>query len=126
MGAVKGMKEEGEECVVKLDCIGYSDELSLETINVILEKLEQETFAKALEASSEGQSVIEVPEAQMVHDRLFVDKYASKSFTELLRDDQTNREVLLWLKQWDSVVFGSKIRSTTDDLKATGQSCPNL
>ena len=48
---------------------------------------------KALEASSEGQSVLDVPEAQMVHERLWVDKYAPKSFTELLSDEQTNREV---------------------------------
>lgn len=25
-------------------------------------------------------------------------------------------KVLLWLKQWDSCVFGSKIRATTDDV----------
>ncbi|KAK7393195.1 hypothetical protein VNO78_21713 [Psophocarpus tetragonolobus] len=107
---------QGEERVAKLDCDGYSAELSSEPINVILERLEQEAFAKALEASSEGQSVAEVPEAQMVHERLWVDKYAPKSFTELLSDEQTNREVLLWLKQWDSIVFGSEIRSTSDDV----------
>ncbi|KAK8468143.1 hypothetical protein PHAVU_007G235800 [Phaseolus vulgaris] len=71
---------------------------------------------KALEASSEGQSVLDVPEAQMVSEQLWVDKYAPKSFTELLSDEQTNREVLLWLKQWDPVVFGSEIRSTSDDV----------
>ncbi|TKY53598.1 Chromosome transmission fidelity protein 18-like [Spatholobus suberectus] len=107
---------QGEERVTKLDCNGYSAELSSEPINVILERLEQEAFAKALEASSEGQSVLDVPEAQTVHERLWVDKYAPKSFTELLSDEQTNREVLLWLKQWDSIVFGSEIRSTSDDI----------
>ncbi|CAJ1967958.1 unnamed protein product [Sphenostylis stenocarpa] len=107
---------EGEERVKNLDCNSYSAELSSEPINVILERLEQEAFAKALEASSEGQSVPDVPEAQTVHERLWVDKYAPNSFTELLSDEQTNREVLLWLKQWDSVVFGSEIRSTSDDV----------
>ncbi|QCE05592.1 chromosome transmission fidelity protein 18 [Vigna unguiculata] len=107
---------QGEERVKTLDCNGYSAELSSEPINVILERLEQEAFAKALEASSEGQSVPDVPEAQMVNEQLWVDKYAPKSFTELLSDEQTNREVLLWLKQWDSVVFGSEIRSTSDDV----------
>ncbi|MBA0712626.1 hypothetical protein Golax_011713, partial [Gossypium laxum] len=43
-------------------------------------------------------------------------KYAPSSFTELLSDEQTNREVLLWLKQWDSCVFGSEIRSTSDEV----------
>ncbi|WVY98392.1 hypothetical protein V8G54_030543 [Vigna mungo] len=107
---------QGEERVKTLDCNGYSAELSSEPINVILERLEQEAFAKALEASSEGQSVPDVPEEQMVNEQLWVDKYAPKSFTELLSDEQTNREVLLWLKQWDSVVFGSEIRSTSDDV----------
>nr|XP_025678795.1 uncharacterized protein LOC112778717 [Arachis hypogaea] len=46
----------------------------------------------------------------MVYEQLWVEKYAPKSFTELLSDEQTNREVLLWLKQWDSAVFGSEIR----------------
>ena len=48
---------------------------------------------KTLEASLEGQSVLDVPAAQMVHEQLWVDKYAPKSFTELLSDEQTNREV---------------------------------
>ncbi|RDX92278.1 Chromosome transmission fidelity protein 18-like protein, partial [Mucuna pruriens] len=107
---------QGEKRATKLDCSRYSAELISEPINVILQRLEQEALAKALEASSEGQSVPDVPEAQMVHERLWVDKYAPKSFTELLSDEQTNREVLLWLKQWDSIVFGSEIRSTSDDV----------
>ncbi|KAL2326602.1 hypothetical protein Fmac_025660 [Flemingia macrophylla] len=107
---------QGEECVTKLHCNGYSAALNSEPINIILERLEQEAFTKALEASSEGQSVPDVPEAQLVHEQLWVDKYSPKSFTELLSDEQTNREVLLWLKQWDSTVFGSEIRSTSDDV----------
>ncbi|XP_020231896.1 chromosome transmission fidelity protein 18 homolog [Cajanus cajan] len=109
---------QGEDRVMKLDCNGYSAELNSEPINAILERLEQEAFAKALETSSEGQSVPDVPEAQLVHEQLWVDKYAPNSFTELLSDEQTNREVLLWLKQWDSYVFGSEIRSTSDDVLA--------
>ncbi|KAK7290458.1 hypothetical protein RIF29_04899 [Crotalaria pallida] len=106
----------GEERVKKLDCGGYAADLSSEPIDVLLERLEQEAFTKTLEASSECQSVLDVPEIQVVHEQLWVDKYAPKSFTELLSDEQTNREVLLWLKQWDSVVFGSEIRSTSDDV----------
>ncbi|KAJ7979669.1 chromosome transmission fidelity protein 18-like [Quillaja saponaria] len=56
------------------------------------------------------------PETPIVHEKLWVDKYAPNSFTELLSDEQTNREVLLWLKQWDSCVFGSEIRSTSDEV----------
>lgn len=85
----------------------------------------------------------------LVTEKLWVEKYAPNSFTELLSDEHTNREVntipdgtllvlqsmafhlalsvlldmcvhllqvLLWLKQWDSCVFGSHIRATCDDV----------
>lgn len=48
---------------------------------------------KTLEASSECQSVPDILETRIVHEKLWVDKYAPKSFTELLSDEQTNREV---------------------------------
>ncbi|RYR58371.1 hypothetical protein Ahy_A05g024094 [Arachis hypogaea] len=53
-------------------------------------------FDETMEASLEGQSYLDVPATQMVHEQLWVDKYAPKSFTDLLSDEQTNREVLLW------------------------------
>lgn len=34
-----------------------------------------------------------LPETPVVHEQLWVDKYAPNSFTELLSDEQTNREV---------------------------------
>ncbi|KAL1368046.1 hypothetical protein HN51_022146 [Arachis hypogaea] len=107
---------EGLELARKLDWRANSADLTLEPINALFERLEQEAIAKTMEASLEGQSYLDVPATQMVHEQLWVDKYAPKSFTELLSDEQTNREVLLWLKQWDSVVFGSDIRSTSDDV----------
>ncbi|GLT72910.1 hypothetical protein SLA2020_448050 [Shorea laevis] len=90
--------------------------LILEPVSILLQKAEQEAFTKALQASSEGQSGITLPETPVVHEQLWVDKYAPSSFSELLSDEQTNREVLLWLKQWDSCVFGSEIRSTSDEV----------
>lgn len=48
---------------------------------------------KALQASSEGQTDITLPERPVVHEQLWVDKYAPSSFPELLSDEQTNREV---------------------------------
>ncbi|CAL5413737.1 unnamed protein product [Camellia sinensis] len=70
----------------------------------------------ALQASVEGQSDSILPGTPVVNEKLWVDKYAPKSFMELLSDEQTNREVLLWLKQWDSCVFGSEIRTTGDEV----------
>ncbi len=39
---------------------------------------------------------------------LWVDKYTSVKFFDLLTDDLTNRNVLTWLKSWDEVVFPEK------------------
>ncbi|CAN1790029.1 Chromosome transmission fidelity protein 18 homolog [Linum perenne] len=102
----------------KLDLKSKSGGLLAEPINVLFEKAEQLAFNKALKASAEvqadGDTVL--PQAGLVSEKLWVDKYAPKSFTELLSDEQTNREVLLWLKQWDSSVFGSEIISTSDEV----------
>ncbi|KAL4857961.1 Chromosome transmission fidelity protein 18 [Chlorella vulgaris] len=38
---------------------------------------------------------------------LWVDKYAPAGYIDLLSDEQINREVVRWLKGWDSCVFGT-------------------
>lgn len=47
------------------------------------------------------------PHAASPPSLLWVDKYAPRSFMELLSDEQVNREVLKWVKSWHGVVFGS-------------------
>ncbi|XP_024047055.1 chromosome transmission fidelity protein 18 homolog isoform X2 [Citrus clementina] len=84
-----------EERVKKLDVRAHSNSLTSEPIDVLLQKVEQEAFNKALNSSSEGQRDRSLPEKPVVHEQLWVDKYAPNSFTELLSDEQTNREVLL-------------------------------
>ncbi|GFR50397.1 hypothetical protein Agub_g12613, partial [Astrephomene gubernaculifera] len=37
---------------------------------------------------------------------LWVDKYAPRHFMSLLSDERTNRQVALWVKDWDECVFG--------------------
>lgn len=49
---------------------------------------------KVLEASSEDLSEANLPIGAVVNEKLWVDKYAPSSFTELLSDEQTNRQVL--------------------------------
>ncbi len=39
---------------------------------------------------------------------LWVDKYTSHKFFDLLTDEVTNRNVLTWLKTWDEVVYPNK------------------
>ncbi|XP_043720453.1 chromosome transmission fidelity protein 18 homolog [Telopea speciosissima] len=100
----------------KLRVQGYANDLISKPINILMENVEQEALTKALQTSAESPNDLILPEVPVVTEQLWVDKYAPNSFTELLSVEQTNREVLLWLKQWDSCVFGSEIRNTTDDV----------
>ncbi|EFH68497.1 AAA-type ATPase family protein [Arabidopsis lyrata subsp. lyrata] len=106
----------GDEEVKKLDVNDKSHGLIKDPISVLLQQSEKEAFNKVLQASSEDQNETISAEASVMHEKLWVDKYSPSSFTELLSDEQTNREVLLWLKQWDASVFGSEIRSTTEEV----------
>ncbi|KAL3828358.1 hypothetical protein ACJIZ3_017160 [Penstemon smallii] len=108
-----------EERIKKLRFRGDYNGLLQEPVRVLMEKVEQNEFKIALQASAEDSTELVAPKAPVravTSEQLWVEKYAPSSFTELLSDEQTNREVLLWLKQWDSCVFGSEIKSTTDDV----------
>jgi chromosome transmission fidelity protein 18 len=39
---------------------------------------------------------------------MWVDKYTSYKFFDLLTDEVVNRNVLTWLKSWDEIVFPNK------------------
>uniref|UniRef100_A0A7N0VLK2 AAA+ ATPase domain-containing protein n=1 Tax=Kalanchoe fedtschenkoi TaxID=63787 RepID=A0A7N0VLK2_KALFE len=100
----------------KLDLKACCGGLTLEPITSLMQKVEQETFLKTLQASSLSQNEEVIPVPAVATEQLWVEKYAPSSFTDLLSDEKTNREVLLWLKQWDSCVFGSEIRSTNEEV----------
>ncbi|VDK85332.1 unnamed protein product [Litomosoides sigmodontis] len=44
-------------------------------------------------------------EYALVHDKLWVDKYAPHTYTDLISDETVNRLLLNWLKLWDECVF---------------------
>ncbi|KAL6648399.1 hypothetical protein ACP70R_012623 [Stipagrostis hirtigluma subsp. patula] len=87
-----------------------------ESFHLLTRRAEQEALAKALQESTESLDHEPCSVNPLVTEQLWVEKYAPNSFTELLSDEHTNREVLLWIKQWDSCVFGSHIRATSDDV----------
>uniref|UniRef100_K4A5L2 AAA+ ATPase domain-containing protein n=1 Tax=Setaria italica TaxID=4555 RepID=K4A5L2_SETIT len=87
-----------------------------ESFHSLTRRAEQEALAKALQESTDSLDNEASSATPLVTEKLWVEKYAPNSFTELLSDEHTNREVLLWLKQWDSCVFGSHIRATCDDV----------
>ncbi|KAL8122027.1 uncharacterized protein LOC141659384 [Apium graveolens] len=100
----------------KLDSNAYSNGLIAEPVGLLMQRVEQEAVEKALLESFGPEGDVTLTKVPVVNERLWVDKYSPNSFIELLSDEQTNREVLLWLKQWDSCVFGSEIKTTTEDV----------
>ncbi|KAL7628814.1 Chromosome transmission fidelity protein 18 [Parahypoxylon ruwenzoriense] len=42
---------------------------------------------------------------------LWTEKYRARTFTDLVGDDLTNRQVLRWLKKWDPIVFSGSAKS---------------
>ncbi len=43
---------------------------------------------------------------------LWVDKYEPRVFTDLLTEERTNREALMWMKSWDKIVFPHRAKPT--------------
>ena len=51
--------------------------------------------------------------------QLWIDKYTSRGYLDLLTDEMTNRKVLTWLKSWDSIVYPdrAKVNLAPPDMK---------
>ncbi|XP_074306941.1 uncharacterized protein LOC141642144 [Silene latifolia] len=110
----KEIVQDVDKSVNKFKSSAHSSGLISEPVSLLLQKAEQDALMKALRASSEVESILAPQGSSVVTEELWVNKYAPRSFTELLSDEQTNREVLFWLKHWDSKVFGADIRNTSE------------
>ncbi len=70
-------------------------------IETLLEEITEQNFQKA-------QILLEpaiIKTDHIIQKDLWTTKYMPKRFDELLSDEKINREVLCWLKSWDSIVF---------------------
>uniref|UniRef100_A0A914IB14 AAA+ ATPase domain-containing protein n=1 Tax=Globodera rostochiensis TaxID=31243 RepID=A0A914IB14_GLORO len=57
---------------------------------------------------------------------LWTDKYAPRTFLDLLTEDETNRTVLLWLRLWDEFVFGNRgHKGMANDFNRKGNNNPS-
>ncbi|KAJ1726839.1 Chromosome transmission fidelity protein 18, partial [Coemansia biformis] len=65
-----------------------------------------ETGQYANEPAAANASRTERDAASVAPGRLWVDKYRSRVFLDLISDARTNRAVMQWLKEWDYCVFG--------------------
>lgn len=88
-------------------------------ISQLLAEVEQESFDKALAESRAMSTQAAKQRQQQQYTRqqlqqqqqgdgqaLWVDKYRPEGFMELLSNEQVNRDVLDWVKAWDTTVFG--------------------
>lgn len=55
---------------------------------------------------------------------LWTEKYRARNFMDLVGDDLTNRQVLRWLKKWDSIVFPHSAKAKPSIRRQNGQQQP--
>ncbi|KAI0672750.1 P-loop containing nucleoside triphosphate hydrolase protein [Trametes maxima] len=72
----------------------------------MLDDLSASTAAKLAEEDSQPVQKKPTQPSNATNTALWVDRYKPNRFTELLGDDRVHREVLSWVKEWDSCVFG--------------------
>ena len=76
-------------------CISSVLDLSGEREKMLCALMKRVHFVKALQGSFDDDTVEVVPSsAPVTTEKLWVEKYAPSSFTELLSDEKTNREVV--------------------------------
>lgn len=77
-----------------------------------MEELEKE-YAKEIEFHNTGKlintsapaALSDEEELVRTDDQLWVEKYTSHRFFDLLTEEVTNRNVMTWMKSWDELVF---------------------
>jgi len=91
-----------------LDIHGFSKESLLQIpIKTLIEEIQEQKTLDLLEPA------IFKPNENFIQKDLWTTKYMPKRFEELLSDEKINREVLCWLKSWDSIVFPDKKKTRT-------------
>ncbi|DBA00834.1 TPA: hypothetical protein N0F65_008477 [Lagenidium giganteum] len=91
------------------------------SVEMMMMNIEQRQIELAME--KDDVPALEIPRPAAARtDRgvLWLDKYRPERFMDLLSDERTNREVLLWMKRWDSFVFPHKNSSVSTRQSPTG------
>jgi chromosome transmission fidelity protein 18 len=65
----------------------------------------------SVEAAAAAAATTKTTEKKSKKTLLWTEKYRARNFIDLCGDDGTNRQVLRWLKRWDTVVFPGASRS---------------
>ena len=78
-----------------------------------MRQVEEQEVRDIAEKAMEEDGGADDDESVAVNDgRLWVDKYTSHKFFDLLTDELTNRKAMTWLKSWDDVVFPEKPKAS--------------
>eukprot|EP00891_Asterochloris_glomerata_P002587 jgi/Astpho2/2587/Aster-04292 len=86
------------------------------TLEGMLDEEQDPLLQQALQESAREAPACAGPPFPSPHSsegQLWVDKYAPRSFLELLSEEQVNREVVKWVKAWDPCVFGRQPRPSS-------------
>ncbi|KAH7384845.1 chromosome transmission fidelity protein-like protein 18 [Cadophora sp. MPI-SDFR-AT-0126] len=91
-------------------------------IHSLIDEASKETKSKAkapadILPSVENSGVKEKPKRTL----MWSEKYRARTFMELVGDDRTHRQVLKWLKSWDSLVFPKAGKAKVNAPKRPGQ-----
>ncbi|KAI9201867.1 uncharacterized protein BJ171DRAFT_196839 [Polychytrium aggregatum] len=91
----------------ELEAIGYNERAQVTTAEVM-----------ARNPEPKQDPGVSHDKAKHRHD-LFVNKYSPRTYIDLVGDESINREVLIWVKEWEYCVFGKSSRSTAHQLSKT-------
>ncbi|KAF9962640.1 hypothetical protein BGZ72_000060 [Mortierella alpina] len=84
-------------------------------------RLQKQVAINRLEYEDSEDVSLEEDATKDASEKLWVDKYRPKKYTDLMGDERVNREVLSWIKEWDQCVFGRKYKKFTPDHKKQQQ-----
>jgi len=87
------------------------DQLLLEIEQKSAENSKKESVKKEIleqEKMDDIKGISDSENEEEKDDLLWVDKYEPESFLDLVTEERTNRELLIWLKTWDKLVFPHK------------------
>ncbi|KAJ3385624.1 hypothetical protein HDU84_002107 [Entophlyctis sp. JEL0112] len=122
--------------VNRLDLLGTN-------IHVMLRKIEDDAVSEAAEARARLRISAQVGEKNALEffedqlgdsdsngnerdaGKLWVNKFAPKSYVDLIGDERINREVMTWVKQWDYCVFKKPLPRKPDEEKSWKTSKPD-
>uniref|UniRef100_A0A915BIB3 Chromosome transmission fidelity protein 18-like protein n=3 Tax=Parascaris univalens TaxID=6257 RepID=A0A915BIB3_PARUN len=101
--------ESSNERKQRISAIGWGGHLNSRPIHEILETAHEELRRQQENQEMEVDTATSDSMASSAHTQLWVEKYAPRSFVDLISDDRVNRFLLKWLKLWDECVFKRSI-----------------